>query len=53
MTGWVRACGYRCKTKGFSIYKRRYKKMICRLNRRKAKQNPEATDKKLDPWEII
>lgn len=32
--------------------RRWYKKMICRLNRRKAKQDPKAIDKRLDPWEI-
>jgi hypothetical protein len=30
--------------------KRDYKKLIHRQNRRKAKQNPESTDKKLDAW---
>jgi hypothetical protein len=32
--------------------KRWYKKLIHRKNRRAAKQNPEAKDKKLDPWAI-
>ena len=29
-----------------------YKKHIHRKNRRKANQNPESIDKKLDAWEI-
>ena len=29
-----------------------YKKYISRRNRRKANQNPESIDKKLDSWEI-
>ena len=33
-------------------YLRWYKKYIHRKNRRKAKTNPEAIDKKLDAWEI-
>ena len=32
--------------------KSRYKKFIRRRNRRKAKQNPESIDKKLEPWDI-
>ncbi len=30
-----------------------YKKYISRRNRRKANQNPESIDKKLDAWELI
>ena len=33
-------------------YIRWYKKYISRRNRRKANQNPESIDKKLDSWEI-
>ncbi len=29
-----------------------YKKYMSRKNRRKANQNPESIDKKLDAWEI-
>lgn len=34
------------------LARRRYKKYISRRNRRKANQNPESIDKKLDAWEI-
>ena len=33
-------------------FRRWYKKHISQRNRRKARQNPEAVDKKLDAWEI-
>ena len=33
-------------------FKKWYKKYIHRINRRKAKQNPEAIDKRLDGWEF-
>ncbi len=34
------------------VFRRWYKKHIHRKNRRKANQNPESIDKKLDAWEI-
>ena len=37
--------------RGTSI-KKWYKKFVRRRNRRKAKINPEAKDKPLDPWAI-
>ena len=38
--------------KHFAKLKNWYKKLIHRKNRRKAKQNPENQDKRLNPWEI-
>ncbi|MFW9874525.1 MAG: hypothetical protein ACFFG0_15570 [Candidatus Thorarchaeota archaeon] len=38
--------------KNFAKFKKWYKKHIHRLNRRKANQNPEYNDKKLDAWDI-
>jgi hypothetical protein len=32
--------------------KRWYKKLVHRRNRRAAKQNPDAKDKRLNPWDI-
>ena len=42
----------RIKGRDFAKVKRWYKKWLHRRNRRKAKQNPEAQDKRLDPWEL-
>lgn len=40
------------KSKKFSKVKKWYKKHIHRWNRRKANQDPEHRNKKLDAWDI-
>jgi hypothetical protein len=47
-TGWQRAMRWLDAPK----LKKWYKAFVNRRNRRKAKRNPEAKDKPLDPWDI-